>query len=73
MGIVSVWRHGVPLPFGTFLLHSLLAQMGQYGAILFPDNPFPRARDEIVRARREVVTSMTWFSIYRRWTLFQFI
>ena len=25
MGIVSVWRHGVPLSFGTVLLHSSLA------------------------------------------------
>jgi lantibiotic modifying enzyme len=32
---------------GTALLHSSLAQKGQYEAILFPDNPFPSARDEI--------------------------
>jgi hypothetical protein len=26
-----------------------LAQEGQYGAILFPDSPFPSARDEIAK------------------------
>jgi hypothetical protein len=30
-------------------LHSSLAQKGQYGAILFPDNPFPSARGEIAK------------------------
>jgi hypothetical protein len=72
MGIVWVAAWSAAFIRNGFASSSL-AQMGQYGAILFPDNPFPRARDEIVRARREVVTSMTWFSFYRRWTLFQFI
>jgi lantibiotic modifying enzyme len=31
---------------GAALLHSWLAQHGRYDAIMFPDNPFPRARDE---------------------------
>ena len=34
---------------GTDLLHSSLAQKGQDGAILFPDNPFPSARGEIAK------------------------
>lgn len=33
---------------GTALLHSSLAQKGRYEAIVFPDNPFPGARNERV-------------------------
>jgi hypothetical protein len=73
MGMVSVWRHGVPLSFGTVLLHSSLAQMGQYVAILLPDGPSPSARDEIAEGASPVVMSMTWFCFYRGWIMVQFI
>jgi hypothetical protein len=37
----------IPIYGWNRLLHSSLAQRGQYEAILFPDSPFPTARVEL--------------------------